>query len=123
MNWKLPQVIASICFYSGKAIDLSGEIMEMKFSAVITKEGKWFVSHCPELGVASQGRTKKSALKNLKESVELYLEEDFKETERLAQKSTLTKNDVEMLSEKARKNVAKHAKRLLNESIVRDNFI
>lgn len=70
------QVIASICFYSGKAIDLSGEIMERKFSAVITKEGKWFVSHCPELGVASQGKTKKSALKNLKEAVELYLEKD-----------------------------------------------
>ncbi len=33
--------------------------MEKKFSAVITKEGKWFVSYCPELGVASQGQTKK----------------------------------------------------------------
>jgi predicted RNase H-like HicB family nuclease len=50
--------------------------MEEKFSAVITKEGKWFVSYCPELGVASQGRTKKSSVKNLKEAVELYLEDD-----------------------------------------------
>jgi len=50
--------------------------MEKKFSAVITKEEKWFVSYCPEIGVASQGKTKKSALKNLKEAVELYLEED-----------------------------------------------
>ena len=50
--------------------------MEKTFSAVITKEGKWFVSFCPELGVASQGTTKKSALNNLKEAVELYLEED-----------------------------------------------
>ncbi len=50
--------------------------MQKKFSAVITKEGKWFVSYCPELGVASQGKTKKSALNNLKEAVELYLEED-----------------------------------------------
>ena len=50
--------------------------MEKKFSAVIVKEGKWFVSHCPELGVASQGKTKKTALKNLKEAVELYLKED-----------------------------------------------
>jgi predicted RNase H-like HicB family nuclease len=50
--------------------------MEQKFSAVITKEAKWFVSYCPELGVASQGKTKKSALNNLKEAVELYLEED-----------------------------------------------
>jgi predicted RNase H-like HicB family nuclease len=50
--------------------------MERKFSAVITKEGKMFVSYCPELGVASQGKTKKNALENLKEAVELYLEED-----------------------------------------------
>jgi len=50
--------------------------MERKFSAVLTKEGKWFVSYCPELGVSSQGTTRKSALKNLKEAVELFLEED-----------------------------------------------
>ncbi len=50
--------------------------MEKKFSAIITKEGKWFSSYCPEIGVASQGRTKKGALSNLKEAVELYLEED-----------------------------------------------
>ena len=50
--------------------------MEIKFSAVITKEEKWFVSYCPELGVSSQGKTKKSAVNNLKEAVELYLEDD-----------------------------------------------
>ncbi|MBU2100598.1 type II toxin-antitoxin system HicB family antitoxin [Candidatus Micrarchaeota archaeon] len=50
--------------------------MQKKFSAVITREEKWFVSYCPELGVASQGKTKTTALKNLKEAVELYLEED-----------------------------------------------
>lgn len=50
--------------------------MEKKFSAIITKEGKWFSSYCPELGVASQGRTRESSLTNLREAVELYLEED-----------------------------------------------
>ena len=50
--------------------------MEKKFSAVITKEGKWFVSYCPELGISSQGKTKKSAIDNLKEATELYLEND-----------------------------------------------
>ena len=50
--------------------------LEKKFSAVITKEGKFFVSHCPELGVSSQGLNEKEALANLKEAVELYLEED-----------------------------------------------
>lgn len=46
------------------------------FSAVLTKEGKWFVSYCPEVGVASQGRTRQGALKNLREAVELYFEDD-----------------------------------------------
>ncbi len=50
--------------------------LEKKFSAVITKEGKLFVSQCPELGVASQGSTEKEALLNLKEAVELFLKDD-----------------------------------------------
>ena len=50
--------------------------LEKKFSAVITQEGKFFVSHCPELGVSSQGLSEKEALSNLKEAVELFLEED-----------------------------------------------
>ena len=50
--------------------------MERKFSAVVAKEGRLYVSHCPEPGVSSQGRTRNSALANLKEAVELYLEHD-----------------------------------------------
>lgn len=42
--------------------------------------------------------------------------DDFKEAERLAQKSTLTEKDVELLSEKAAKDAARHAKRLLDEN-------
>jgi len=46
-----------------------------RFSAVIEKEDDWYVSLCPELDVASQGKTIEEALSNLKEAVELYLEE------------------------------------------------
>lgn len=49
---------------------------EKKLTAILTKEGKWYVSYNPDTGVASQGRTRGSALKNLKEAVELYLEDD-----------------------------------------------
>ena len=45
-----------------------------KFTAVLTKEGKWYVAHCVELGVVSQGKTVEDAQANLKEAVELYLE-------------------------------------------------
>jgi len=45
-----------------------------KFTSVIWKEETGYVSKCPELGVASAGDTVEGALKNLKEAVELYLE-------------------------------------------------
>ena len=48
--------------------------MSYKFSVVIEKEGKWFVALCPELDVASQGKTIEAALKNLKEAVTLYIQ-------------------------------------------------
>lgn len=48
--------------------------MTRKFTAVITKEAKWYVAHCIELGVVSQGKTITQAQANLKEAVELYLE-------------------------------------------------
>lgn len=47
-----------------------------KLSAVITKEGDIFVSLCPELDIASQGKTVDEALGNLKEAVELYLKDE-----------------------------------------------
>ncbi len=43
-------------------------------SAVIQKEEGWYVSTCPELGVASQGKTRKEAYAMLAEAVELWLE-------------------------------------------------
>lgn len=44
-----------------------------KITAVITKEDKWFVAECPELKIASQGKTLKSSIRNLKEAIKLYL--------------------------------------------------
>lgn len=42
---------------------------------MIKKGEKQYVALCPELDVVSQGPTIEDALKNLKEAVELYLEE------------------------------------------------
>ena len=53
----------------------NGERIEMpSLTAMIEKEGNWFVSTCPELGVASQGKTRKEAYAMLAEAVELWLE-------------------------------------------------
>jgi predicted RNase H-like HicB family nuclease len=46
-----------------------------KLTAVLVRDGKWYVAHCPEVGTASQGKTVEEAVANLKEATELYLEE------------------------------------------------
>ena len=48
--------------------------MSYKFSAIIEKEGRWYVALCPELDIASQGKTIEHAFRNLKEAVTLYLQ-------------------------------------------------
>ena len=48
--------------------------MLKKNTAVITKEEKWYVARCVELGVVSQGKTIEKAQANLKEAVGLYIE-------------------------------------------------
>ena len=47
----------------------------MDMTAVIKKGEKQYVALCPELDVVSQGYTIEEALGNLKEAVELYIEE------------------------------------------------
>ena len=44
-------------------------------TAVIRKGEKQFVAFCPELNVVSQGYTIEESISNLKEAVELYIEE------------------------------------------------
>ena len=46
----------------------------MKLTAIITREGKAFVSLCPELDIASQGSTVSDARKHLEEAVQLFFE-------------------------------------------------
>ncbi len=48
--------------------------MVRKSTIVVNKEGKWYVSRSVELGVVSQGKTIEEAEKNIKEAIELYLE-------------------------------------------------
>jgi predicted RNase H-like HicB family nuclease len=51
-------------------------MLKRKFnlSATVWEEEGVYVSKCPELGVASCGDTPEEALSNLKEAVELYLD-------------------------------------------------
>lgn len=48
----------------------------LELSAVVWREERLYVALCPELDVASQGKSVEEALKNLKEALELYLEDE-----------------------------------------------
>lgn len=50
--------------------------MAFKFTAVITREGKLFVSDCHELGITSQDLSLDKAIENLKEAIHLYMKDD-----------------------------------------------
>jgi predicted RNase H-like HicB family nuclease len=52
--------------------------MDIRFTTQISKEGRAFVAHTPELDVSSCVGTKERAAKNLKEAVRLFLEEAVK---------------------------------------------
>jgi len=48
---------------------------KIQLQSVVWKEGDQYVSQCLNIDVASFGKTKKEALKNLDEALELYLED------------------------------------------------
>jgi predicted RNase H-like HicB family nuclease len=51
-----------------------GSMRAIDYTVVVWKEKEGYVSKCPELGVASCGDSIQESVDNLKEAVELYLE-------------------------------------------------
>lgn len=50
--------------------------MRHEFTAVLERDGKWFVGFCPEVpGANGQGLTRDDCLRNLAEAVALILED------------------------------------------------
>ncbi|MBI2863050.1 MAG: type II toxin-antitoxin system HicB family antitoxin [Chloroflexi bacterium] len=50
--------------------------MHNEFTAILERDGEWFVAYCPEIpGANGQGHTKKEALDNLADAIELILED------------------------------------------------
>ncbi len=47
-------------------------------SEQIWKEGRMYTSYCPELDVASCGKTVNEARKNLREAIEIFIDETYK---------------------------------------------
>ena len=50
--------------------------MHNEFTAVVEKDGDWYIAYCPEIpGANGQGRTKEECLQNLSEAIELILKD------------------------------------------------
>jgi predicted RNase H-like HicB family nuclease len=50
--------------------------MRNEFTAVIERDGEWFIAYCPEIpGANGQGRTKDECIANLADAIELILED------------------------------------------------
>lgn len=50
--------------------------MRNEFTAIIERDGDWYVAYCPEIpGANGQGRTKEEARKSLADAIALILED------------------------------------------------
>ena len=50
--------------------------MRNEFTAVVERDGEWFVAYCPEIpGANGQGKTKDEAIENLSGAIALILED------------------------------------------------
>ncbi len=49
--------------------------MTTEFKNIVWKEGEYYVAQCLNIEVSSFGKSKEEALKNLKEAIELYMED------------------------------------------------
>lgn len=50
--------------------------MKNEFTAIIVRDGDWFIAFCPEIpGANGQGRTKDEARKSLAAAIELILQD------------------------------------------------
>ena len=50
--------------------------MRNEFTAIIEKEGDWFIAYCPEIpGANGQGKTKEECRKSLADAIALILQD------------------------------------------------
>jgi len=71
--------------------------MKAKFTAILRFEEDMYVAYTPELDIASQGQTQRESLDNLKEAVNLFLENASQEEieGRVSEESWITQFEAE----------------------------
>lgn len=50
--------------------------MSIRYNVIVQKEEDWYVAKCIDNNIASQGKTIEESIKNLKEAIELYYENE-----------------------------------------------
>lgn len=61
-------------FISGKTM-FGKRAFDIAVNEELLKDKKFFVSHCLNLGIASQGKTYEEAIRNIEDAITLYLQE------------------------------------------------
>jgi predicted RNase H-like HicB family nuclease len=55
--------------------------MKNEFTAIVERDGVWFVAYCAEIpGANGQGRTRKAAVESLAQAIKLLLEDRREDT-------------------------------------------
>jgi predicted RNase H-like HicB family nuclease len=72
-NQKIYEIIGSVF---PKMQQIAKIEVRRSIDCQIEKDGKYWFSWCPQLDIASQGRTTKEAINNLRASIEIFLEDD-----------------------------------------------
>ncbi len=69
-----------------------GDTMHNKFTAIIEKDGDWYIAYCAEIpGANGQGKTKEECLKNLSDAIQLILEDRRQDSLRGVPKDVVSK--------------------------------
>jgi predicted RNase H-like HicB family nuclease len=59
-----------------KFSQLNKQKMRNKFTAVIEKDGNWFIAYCSEIpGANGQGKTKEESFRSLSKAIEIILQD------------------------------------------------
>ena len=54
--------------------------MRNEFTAVVERDGRWYIAYCPEIpGANGQGKNKAAALKSLRDAIALILDDRRKD--------------------------------------------
>lgn len=56
--------------------DKEAILMANEFTAVVERDGEWFIAYCPEVpGANGQGKTKEEAIESLSQAIALILQD------------------------------------------------